>query len=106
MSQVKNKTFDLKVTGKDPETQKVTIGGDLGIRNGLELKRSLHAIKFRKKKIVIHLRDVEKLDVTTIQTLRAYKGWVIAGGRQAEIITEFSPENLKLLLNAGFDRAL
>jgi len=104
---MKNRTFSIKTqTGRDPKTQTVVFEGDLGIKNAENILDTIRTMKFTGESVMINLKSVEKLDITTIQSLRALKRELTAGGKKVEINATLSPETDRLLKNTGFDKTL
>ena len=69
---MKNKTFIIKtLNNKDSKSQTVVFEGDLGIKNAEAIKNTIQTLRFNSDTVSIHLKSVEKMDITTIQILRA-----------------------------------
>lgn len=100
---MKQKTFSIKssVAG-DMKSMDVMLEGDLGIRNAAAIKKSLTAIEFQAENAKFHFRNVEKIDITTIQTFAALSRHLHMKGKKAESDVSFSPEICELLKNTGF----
>ena len=102
---MKNKTFIIKtLNNKDPKSQTVVFEGDLGIKNAELIKTTVQTLKFNSDSVSIHLKSVEKLDITTIQTLRAMKIALTGKGKKINMIFELPHEIERLLKNTGFDK--
>jgi anti-anti-sigma regulatory factor len=102
---MKNKTFIIKtLNNKDPKSQTVVFEGDLGIKNAELIKTTVQALKFNSDTVSIQLKSVEKLDITTIQTLRAMKIALAGKGKKINMILELPNEIERLLKNTGFDK--
>jgi len=101
---MKNKTFIIKtLNNKDSKSQTVVFEGDLGIKNAELIKNTVQALKFNSDSVSIHLKSVEKMDITTIQILRALKIALTSRGKKISMIMELPHEIERLLKNTGFD---
>jgi len=104
---MKNKTFIIKnLTGKDPKIQTVVFEGDLGIKNAEDIKKSIQTTKFSVDTVIFQLKNVEKLDITTIQTLRALRSSLRDKGKNVTLTSDVPQEIERLLLNTGFNKTL
>jgi hypothetical protein len=102
---MKNKTFIIKTLyNKDSKSQTVVFEGDLGIKNAESIKTSVQTLKINSDSVSIHLKNVEKLDITTIQILRAMRFDLTGKGKKINIILELPHEIERLLNNTGFDK--
>lgn len=100
---MKQKTFSIKssVAG-DMKSMDVILEGDLGIRNAAAIKKSLMAVGFQTGNITFHFRNVEKIDITTIQTFVAVSRHLQMIGKKAASAQAFPAEICELLKNTGF----
>jgi anti-anti-sigma regulatory factor len=104
---MKNRTFTIKTTtGKDAKVQTVSFEGDLGIKNAESILETLQSLKLNSGTIVLNLKSVEKLDITTIQNLRALRNHLSGQGKKVEVNTQLSADIERLLRNTGFDKTL
>lgn len=104
---MRNKTFSIKsAINKDSKVQTLTFEGDLGIKNCESIRNTLLAIKFNNGPVTLHLKNVEKLDITSIQIIRAVRKAVASGGGNTEVRMDLSQEISRLLTNAGFGKEL
>ena len=104
---MKNKTFIIK-TSNDKNSNIITVifEGDLGIKNAVAIKNSIQAIKFNTNSVVLNLQNVEKLDITTVQTLNALRTSLRGKGQKIELLAEIPVDIEKLLKNTGFSKTL
>jgi anti-anti-sigma factor len=104
---MKNKTFLIKnLTGKDPKVQTLTFEGDLGIKNAEEIKKTIQTMKFSADLVSLQLKNVEKLDITTIQTIIALKNSLKTRGKDVSLTSALPQEIERLLSNTGFEKIL
>jgi len=104
---MKNRTFSIKTTNsKDSRVQTVVFEGDLGIKNAEPILETIQSLKFNAGTVVLNLKSVEKLDITTIQNLRALRNHLSQQGKKVEINAQLSTDIERLLKNTGFDKTL
>lgn len=104
---MKNKTFLIKtLNSKDTKEQSVVFQGDLGIKNAEAIRNAMQALTFSSESVIIQLKNVEKLDITSIQNIRALKNSLKENGKKVEVYSELSQELERLLTNTGFDKSL
>jgi len=104
---MKSKTFIIKTSNdKNSKTVTVILEGDLGIKNAVAIKNSIQAIKFNTNSVVLNLKNVEKLDITTVQTINALRTALRSNGQKTELIAELPADIEKLLKNTGFSKTL
>lgn len=102
---MKNKTYIIKtINNKDSKSQTVVFEGDLGIKNAEVIKNTVQALRFNTDSVTIHLKSVEKMDITTIQILKAVKIALTAKGKKISMEMELPHEIERLLKNTGFDK--
>jgi ABC-type transporter Mla MlaB component len=102
---MKNKTFKFKSSiDGNMNWQEMILEGDLGIRNSLSLKKFLHTVDICCENIKINLKNIEKLDITTIQNLIAFVKFQNTQKRSAQISADLNNEYNKLLRNTGFEQ--
>lgn len=104
---MKSKAYNIRISnGKDSKSQTISFEGDLSIKNISSIKRSIQAIKVIRDSVVIHLKGVEKLDITSIQLIKAFRASLINNGKSIQTISELTPDIESLLMNTGFDNTL
>jgi anti-anti-sigma regulatory factor len=104
---MKNKTFIIKILhNKDSKGQTILFEGDLGIKNAEAINATVKTLKFNSDTVSIHLKSVEKLDITTIQVLRALGISLTEKGKKIDLILELPHEIERLMKNTGFDKIL
>lgn len=94
------------VYSKDTKVLTISLEGDLGIKNSEAIIEALRSLKFTANSIIISLRNIEKLDITTIQTLRAFRDYLSGRGLAVETKTDLPQEIDRLLTNTGFGKTL
>jgi anti-anti-sigma regulatory factor len=100
---MKSKTFTIRsLNNKSSKVQTMIFEGDLGINNAVAIKKTIQAVTFNGDPVTFHLKNVEKVDITLIQTLRALKTALQKDCMQCSIISEVTPEIERLLNNTGF----
>jgi anti-anti-sigma factor len=104
---MKNKTFNIKtLINKVTKVQTIIFEGDLGIKNAEAIKKVIQKIKFSDYPVTLHLKNIEKLDITSIQIIRVLRKDLIKKGGETDLILEISQNIEQLLKNTGFDRIL
>lgn len=97
---MKQKTFSLKTVKKQSHSELV-LGGDLSIKNAPAICKALAAADCAVEKIELNLRDVTRLDLTTIQTIAAFRNHLTENGCGLLISATLSEDIQKLMTNAG-----
>lgn len=104
---MKNKTFVIKTSfNNNSKVQTLIFEGDLGINNATAIKKNIQSLKFRGDSVKIHLRHVEKIDITSIQVIRALRIVLNNMGKRSNIFSEIPEDIERLLNNSGFDKTL
>jgi len=103
---MKNKPFSIVNLSKGAKGQTVVFEGDLGIKQTEAIKNTMQTLKFNSGVITLQLKNVEKLDITTIQNIRALKNMLTSKGKQVTVISEIPQEIERLLNNTGFNTTL
>jgi anti-anti-sigma regulatory factor len=104
---MKNKSYNIKISeDKVLKSHTVTMEGDLGLKNAIALKQTFQMQKFKHDTVLFQLKNVEKLDITTIQTLRAIRLALNKTGKKTQMQADLTPEVERLLKNTGFDNTL
>ncbi|HNX65314.1 MAG TPA: STAS domain-containing protein [Bacteroidales bacterium] len=104
---MKNRTFSIKTTNsKDAKVQTVVFEGDLGIKNAESILETIRSLKFNAGTVVMNLKSVEKMDITTIQSLRALRNHLSELGKKVELNAQLSTDIERLLKNTGFDKTI
>jgi len=104
---MKNRTFSIKTTNsKDAKVQTVVFEGDLGIKNAESILETIRSLKLSSGAVMLSLKSVEKLDITTIQSLRALRNHLSGQGKKVELNAHLSADVERLLKNTGFDKTL
>lgn len=100
------KTQTYKVTASEVKKGKileVIFEGDLSLKNAGAILKSLQALKTVCHTVVLKIRNVAKLDITTIQTIRVFKTKLSADGKDISVEAELSGETERLLKNSGIN---
>jgi anti-anti-sigma factor len=104
---MKNKSFIIKSSNnKSSNEQTLVFEGDLGIKNAVAIKNMVQSMKFSGNSVVLNLKNVEKLDITTIQTITALENSLNNQGHNTKVLLEIPEEIEKLLENSGFSKTL
>jgi anti-anti-sigma regulatory factor len=101
---MKNQTFTLKISKKDKNTQILSLEGDLSRINAVAIKTVMLESQSSADSITLQIKNVEKLDITTIQIIRAMTSFLNRKGKQVEVISDLKPDSEKLLINSGFSK--
>jgi anti-anti-sigma regulatory factor len=104
---MKNKTFNIRtLIDKDLKEQSVIFEGDLGLNNAEAIKKTIQTLKLNGEAFTIHLKNVEKLDITLIQIIKALRIALFNKGKKTKILSELPQDIERLLKNTGFDKTL
>jgi anti-anti-sigma regulatory factor len=104
---MKQKTFNCKINqGDNPGSLTLILEGDLGLRNSSAIGTFLNSTAFDCEKVTVHLKNVEKLDITTLQYIKALQQQLQASRVKTEIISDLPDELKRLLGNTGFSSLL
>lgn len=104
---MKQKSFNCKINeGDNPGSQTLILEGDLGLRNSSAIGTFLNSATFNCEKVTIHLKNVEKIDITTIQYIKSLQQQLLASRVKTEIISDLPDELKRLLGNTGFSSLL
>ncbi len=103
---MKNKPFSITNLNKGSKGQTIVFEGDLGIKYTEAIRNTLKTLKFNSDIITLQLKNVEKLDITTIQNIRALRDALSGRGKKVTVTSELSQDIERLLLNTGFDNTL
>jgi hypothetical protein len=104
---MKSKTFNVKTSiDKSVNAQTLIFEGDLGIKNAQGIMKTLQALTFSGDSVIMTVKNVEKLDITFIQTIRAIRTALEKDGKKTSIVLELPLEIERLLINTGFDKRL
>jgi anti-anti-sigma regulatory factor len=105
--QMKSKTFNIRTSNNNSsKVQTIHLEGDLGINNSVAIKKSIAEMSFTGETVAIQIKNVERLDVTFLQILRALKTSLEKDGKKTDIISEIPKDIELLLLNTGFETTL
>ncbi|MGE5419009.1 MAG: hypothetical protein ACM3UT_02440 [Chloroflexota bacterium] len=100
------KTATFKISSSEVnngEIIEIVLEGDLSIRNAAAILKSIRSLKSGYDTATLKLRNVAKLDITTLQTIRVFKNKLSAEGKNARVEADIPEETRKLLRNSGFD---
>jgi anti-anti-sigma regulatory factor len=101
---MKTVTFKMKVTeNKKDKITDLVLEGDLSLKNAGDIRKAIQSYKQFTSTVKLEIRNPEKFDITTIQTITAFRRLLANEGKTILIRTEFTPETERLLKNAGFD---
>lgn len=101
---MKNKTYSILKKGQ-LDSQTFVMEGDLGIRNAAAIKKTILSHK-PGESVELHLKNVEKLDITTVQLIFSFRKMLENQGKKFRLIPELSAETEKLLKSTGFEKLL
>jgi ABC-type transporter Mla MlaB component len=102
-----SKSFNIKSSiDKSLNAQTLIFEGDLGMKNALGIKKTIQTLAINGDSVTMHLKSVEKLDITFIQTIRALRISLEKEGKKTDVISELPLEIERLLTNTGFDKRL
>jgi len=104
---MKDQPFSIK-TSLNQASNSLTIifEGDLGIKNAEEIKNTIQTIDISGDSVTMHLKNVENLDITSIQTIMALRIFLNSKGKKTNLLLEI-PQNIeRLLKNTGLDKTM
>jgi len=103
---MKGKTFSIMSLNSKGKGQTILFEGDLGIKNSEAIRSTIQTMKFNSDNLTIQLRNVEKLDITSVQNIRALRKLLFSRGKKVTTVSELPQEIERLLTNTGFDNNL
>jgi hypothetical protein len=104
---MKSKTFSITtIADESLNTQTLIFEGNLGLDNAGAIKKTVESITYECSKVIIHLKNVQKLDITFIQILKALRIFLEVDGKNPEIISLLPSDIERLLINSGFNSIL
>lgn len=87
---------------KKTNIQHLMLEGDLSINYIEQVKARVDALNIESADIVIELKKIESIDLSTIQLVHSLRKTLIEKGKSIKLISEM-PEDVKpLLKNSGF----
>jgi ABC-type transporter Mla MlaB component len=98
---MKQETYIIRKSRDDNGNSRIVIEGDMGIRNITSIKNSLASMDIRGGTVDIEITNVEKLDITTVQVLAAFKEKLIKNGCKTVITATLPGEIRTLFTKAG-----
>jgi anti-anti-sigma regulatory factor len=98
---MKQETYIISNSREKNGDYELVFEGDLGIKNIASIKKTLALIDIKECNVKLEFRNVEKLDLTTIQILDAYKRTLNSNGCKTVISTVFSEELQGLISKSG-----
>lgn len=102
---MKHKTFSFRSSQSNSNgLHELTLEGDLGIRNAVAIRKSLDSVEFNGSSVSMKLRNVEKMDVTSIQNILAFRKTLGKKERSLNISANVTAEIQNLLKNTGLNR--
>lgn len=101
---MKMKTFSIN-RSVQADSQTFVMEGDLSIRNAAAIRKTILSHKAGES-VELHLKNVEKLDITTVQLIFSFRNFIESQGKKFNIIPELKPETEKLLKTTGFENIL
>ena len=94
---MKTVTFKAKVSqNKKDNSNNVLLEGDLSLKNARDIRKTILSLKPNSDTIELEIRNVEKLDITTIQTINAYRKFLAGEGKTIQIRVDLIPETIKV----------
>ena len=104
---MKNKTFSIKTSiDTSSNVQNLFFEGNLALINAAAIKKTIQTMSFKSDSVIIHLRSVEKLDITFIQIIRALRIALENDGKQTSTVAVVPGDIERLLTNSGFHTTL
>lgn len=100
---MKQKTYNIRNnSGTGGNEQSLVLEGDLSIRNSPSILKALQGAKLEAETNIISLKNVEKLDITTLQLLWSLKKKIEGAGKKLVFDAELSADIRRLMANTGF----
>lgn len=94
---MKKETYIINTNRGKKGDYELVLEGDLSIKNILSIKNALPDTEIRKCNVTLKLRNIEKLDLTTIQVLDAYKRKLNDNGCET-VVSAILPEEIQGLI--------
>jgi ABC-type transporter Mla MlaB component len=99
---MKTKTFNItKSEDRASHSLNLLLEGDLSINNAAAIVKYLKGLKFSDNSVAFHLKNVEKLDLTTVQVLFSLRNTLKVKERKISIVADLPTDLQKLLNNTG-----
>lgn len=99
---MKQKSFSIRNNEESGSNKSWVLEGDLGLKNAASLRKSLLETRFANGENVMHIRNVEKLDITTIQNIQSLRKQLESSGKKLVVEAELPDSILRLMANTGF----
>lgn len=103
------KTPDYRITTTEADEGhilEIVIEGDLGLKNAGRIYKALRMLKTSCGTVNLKLKNVGRLDITTLQTVRVFRNMLSEQGKSLKAEAELGEEVQGLLRNSGFSTIL
>ena len=100
MSKTKEKRYQIAAS-KGSDGSKITLSGDLSLNNIKGLKDDLATYLNKSSSIKIVVKDAESIDLGFIQLIQSFAWTTLKSNNQVDVEMDLSPDQQKLLNNAG-----
>jgi hypothetical protein len=87
---------------KKSKTQVLLLEGEFGLKYIDRIKSRIDSIHFDSSKITIELKDINSIDLSTIQLVYSLKKTLCDKGKTVNIISEIPEDIIPVLRNTGF----
>jgi ABC-type transporter Mla MlaB component len=87
---------------KKSNTQVLLLEGEFGLKYIDRIKSRIDSINFDSNKITIELKDINSIDLSTIQLVYSLKKTLCDKGKMVKIVSEIPEDIIPLIRNAGF----
>jgi ABC-type transporter Mla MlaB component len=100
MKKSTEKSYQI-VASKGNDYTKLTLSGDLSLNNVKAIKDDLEAYLNKSEGVKVLVKDVDNIDLGFIQLIQSFAWTLLKSNKQTDIEMELSPDQQKLLNNAG-----
>jgi ABC-type transporter Mla MlaB component len=87
---------------KKSNTQVLLLEGEFGLKYIDRIKSRIDSINFDSSKIVIELKDINSIDLSTVQLVYSLKKTLCDKGKTVNIVSEIPEDIIPIIRNAGF----
>lgn len=87
---------------KKSNTQLLLLEGEFGLKYIDRIKSRIDSIKFESNNIIIELKDISSIDLSTVQLVYSLKKTLCDKGKMVKIVSEIPEDIIPIIRNAGF----
>jgi MFS superfamily sulfate permease-like transporter len=96
-------TFNVHTrVDKKSKTQVLLLEGEFGLKYIDRIKSRIDSINFDSSNIVIELKNINSIDLSTVQLVYSLKKTLCDKGKTVNIVSEIPEDIVPIIRNAGF----